>query len=438
MTNIASKPGIRRRLVNVEASANPAAPWDDRFAVLLGLACMAVWAGFALRQWWDFWPSDLSALYFAAYFFAEGSYAEVYASPQNFFGQDYPKSWTDLATRFGHPDKQVFPYIYPPLWAALFAPLAESTGPQAFFNAAYAWHIALMSLAPVLAYRIMRPTIGFDAFALISASLLATSVISTQALFQNQQQITVAVLVLFAFERVLSGHQVAGGALLGLAAAMKLSPIVLVVLFLLERQYRAATACFVVLSALGGLSVAVAGLDLHFVFVERLATVSQQLLIANLNLSLESVLFQLATFFDTGRLPSATGEMLALTPPDWLEPIKLGIFALGLLALLAMSHKVARGARLRNRFAMLSLWVTLCAPLSWTHHYLAVLFLVPGLIGRLSLARALVIVLGFAVWFSDANFYRIHQAQYALDWTVPISVALLSGLAVIFARMRSD
>ncbi|MAS53016.1 MAG: hypothetical protein CMJ44_00020 [Pimelobacter sp.] len=398
-----------------------------------------LWAAWAALKWWGHWPSDLSALYFAGHFHAEGLSAEIYASPERFFGQDTPQSWQDAAAAAGHPDAQTFPYVYPPLWAVLMSPLAALPA-QAVFNGILVWHLAALVLAPVLAFRIMRPALPFPAFAMISAALLATSVIPEHALFQNQPQITVAVLTLLAFERLCSGRDTAAGLALGVAAAMKLSPVLLLAVFLVERRFRAAAVAVATMAALALLSLLLAGPELHRAFLHQLGLLSEQLVIWDLNLSLRAALFQVTELLAGRRLPASTEGALLLEKPGWLSWTVLAVLGAGGAAIWAATRTAEPAARLRHRLAAWATLVTLCGPLAWAHHYLVPLFLVPGLVGALSPARAALIILGFGIVYSNRVAAAL-PGWLPLNLTTPISVAGMAVLVAVFAvsaKRRGD
>lgn len=417
----------------------PASPRSGAMqTVAPGLLMLFGWAIWALIICWGNWPPDLSALYFAAHFFAEGNYAEVYASPAQFFGNDYPESWTAAVAAYGYADEVTFPYIYPPLWAALLSPLVQFMGPQTFFNGVYVWHLTMMALMPWLAYRLLRPAIGFSLYAVLSVALLSTSLISIQALFHNQQQITVAFLVLFAFERVSRGHQTVGGIALGVAAAMKLSPILLLLLFVAERKWRATGATLATVAALATLSFALAGPDLHWIFRQKLELLSDRLAIVNVNISARSAIFQLWEFVNGRKMPSASVDMITLSGPAWLNVAQSILLTGSLGAIFWLSRNVAPERRLRNRFAAVVLVVTVCGPLAWGHHYVLPLAMLPALVGMITPVTGLLIVGGFGAYFSYFSLVHVHDLLAPYDFFVPVAVLVLFAIAFTYARAGLD
>lgn len=409
------------------------APFDDSRNLALGLACLGLWAAMTVAQTWNHWPPDLSALYFAARFFEEGALAEIYASPPGFFGRDQPASWVAAVAASGHAGAQTFPYIYPPIWAALFAPIAANAGPEAFFNGVYLWHVALLAASPVLAYRIMRPAMGFALFAAISAVLLTTSVISLHALVQNQPQITVAFLTLLAFERLVSGRPVAAGVALGLAAAIKLTPVLLVAVLLAERQWRAAWATLATVSALALASLAVAGPDLHRIYVEQLRVISDQVLVWGINISLKSALFQISEVLGGQSIALSGNTALRLSAPDWLNVASALVLSGGAAFILAVTRPLPATQRLRNRLIAGNLLLTVCAPLAWAHHYVAPLLLLPGLVGPRHRPATFMLVALFGLAFANRSFAWLLSAVPAENDVLPYTVAAMLILCVAFA-----
>ncbi len=406
-------------------------PRQDR---VLGVALLALWAVWAARIHLGDWAPDLSAVYFAARFYALGLMDQVYASPARFFGTDYAPRWLAEVAALGHGDAQVYPYIYPPLWAVLFSPVALRTDPVDFFAAAWAVQIAMMAGSVWLAWRLMRPGSSFALWSALSVLLLATSIISFHALFHSQPQITVVFLCLLAFERLAAGKPIAAGTALGVAAALKLTPILLALIFLAERQYRPALAALAVAAGLALLSLILAGPDLHAVFIDKLRIVAQQLVVWDFNYSLRAVLWQAGQIATgTPMPPPQTGEPLVVLAPAWLGAAALAVLAAGGAGLIRATRTLPAPERLRRRTLAGFLLITLCSPLSWTHQYLFALFLLPGLFGILPALPAALVFAGIAVLFSTPIAPYVSALTDALNLEVWTGVAAMSLLALTVA-----
>ena len=81
-------------------------PQSDRRNLALGSVVLGLWAVWTITRYLGHWTPDLSALYMAARFYGLGEFAEVYASPARFFGQDFPQSWIDAVAALGHPGEE--------------------------------------------------------------------------------------------------------------------------------------------------------------------------------------------------------------------------------------------------------------------------------------------------------------------------------------------
>ena len=196
------------------------------------------------------WPPDLAALYFAARLTHEGQLAEIYAAKEQIFSGDMPASWLALAHQLGHPDQIAYPYIYPPLWAKLLAPLAGALTPLAFFKTVFIVQISALAGA-VLATRSIMSARAVPASLWAAVCLVAVGIttIGFGALIQNQPQITVTCLVIFSLLCLKKRAPVLAGLLLALATAIKLTPVLFLLFLAVEREWRA------LLSTLAGLSL---------------------------------------------------------------------------------------------------------------------------------------------------------------------------------------
>ena len=195
---------------------------------VVAAALLLVLCAWAVGFMWDRHPADLSALYLARHMVASGQADLVYAAPKGFFGA-VPPDWGPALAALGLAGEEVLAYVYPPLWAVLLAPVTEALSPAAFFRAAAVLEMALLAASVLLAWRLARGwAMPLWGWLMLSAALLAGSAISFQAVTQLQPQIVVVFLVLLAFERDAEERPVQAGAVLALAAALKLAPAALV------------------------------------------------------------------------------------------------------------------------------------------------------------------------------------------------------------------
>jgi alpha-1,2-mannosyltransferase len=150
------------------------------------------------------------------------------------------------------PDATLRPaYIYPPSFALLVAPLGLL--PDGVAAAIWmAVQQASLAVAVVVVLRWLRPT-GWAVAALLFATL--TFYPLWVDVVQGQANLLVLLLVTVGIVGIIKGRPAAGAAI-GAAAALKLTPLILVVWLLLDRRYRAAAFVFggfAIVSAAGAL-----------------------------------------------------------------------------------------------------------------------------------------------------------------------------------------
>jgi len=353
---------------------------EDRADLQISIVLLASWVAILVSANWGNWPPDLSALYMAGHFWSTGQYDLIYASPEKFFGVGV-QSWADELTRLGYPDEVFFPYIYPPLWAALASPLAQALSPPAFFNLFYVIHISMIAASIFLTYRLIKPPVPLALWCVVSCFLAYLSMLSSTALFHNQLQITVTFLIILSLERY------------G-ASAMSEQVVIMRVNWNLE-------------SFLFQVSSLITGVPL----------------------------------IDPAKLPA---ELLA-SPLDHTqpEPFWITIFTkVVLIAAIALvlfrTHGLNRLDRLRLRPIGLLLAMTMCAPLGWSHHYLPVLMLLPVILTFVAPLRAIALLLAFASVTSIGVFELVHLQNTQIHFNAMFNTAILMAtFALFFARPKS-
>ncbi len=87
----------------------------------LTLAILAVFAYLARTLFFGGSSADLVAVWLSGLEFGQGHFDRIYPRSGGLFTMQPPDGWLELARAVGH-DGPVYPYIYPPLWAALLSP----------------------------------------------------------------------------------------------------------------------------------------------------------------------------------------------------------------------------------------------------------------------------------------------------------------------------
>jgi alpha-1,2-mannosyltransferase len=244
------------------------------------------------------------------------------------------------------------PFTYPPIAAVVLAPLAllpmTAAGPVLTVGSVALAGVVLR----VFLRRLAGPAAGsvWAAGWLLPAALLLEPVRSTLA----YGQVNIVLMALVTLDCLTAEPRWPRGALTGLAAAVKLTPAVFVLFFLLRRDYRAAVMAGVSFAVVTAAGFALAGPD--------------------------SARYWTADAFQTGRIggpaTAANQSIQAVLARAGLDPHTLpgaaGWLALAALVVVAacrgIRHALAASqdclALSLNAFAAL-----LISPVSWSHHW---------------------------------------------------------------------
>lgn len=399
--------------------------------VVAGLA-LTIWTLYHLAQLWGTWPPDLAAIYVAAYLWDTGGTGLIYAAPEHFFG-GAPPDWADVLTRIGGSKGGAFPYIYPPLWAAIFAPLTRVVSAQAFFNAGFAVQLPLVALLVPLAHRIARSQMHPLKWTLVSILLLEVATPYYSAINQAQPTILVSFLILVALERSVSGAPRLAGGALALAAAIKITPVVFALLFILRRDWRALGWAVASGAVLLAADLAISGVAANLHFLQALKGAGAMTLISPVNVSSRALVdFWLALAAHVQIL--AASNLYIFELPAGLRHLST-LLNLGLW--LALSGRVILAARgLAERPAMLTralaLAIGLClfGPLGWQHYYLLPMVLLPGL-ATLAPVRAVVVAV-FPAFLGENIFFFTGLLGAPFPPTVYLCVAVGGWIVTLF------
>lgn len=182
---------------------------------------------------------DFNVYYAAGALVRSGHATEIYIGADR--GVDPQEVWATAGLPIGqvalaHGLPGVGLYVYPPLLADLTAPLTILPLPQAA-NLWLALNLALLLLTAVLLARLFDfPLLSPHAALLVIAALAFTPALQALTL----GQITITLLLLWAEGLLLyrTGHPLSAGAVFALAAALKLTPVLVLLPFVLWRAWR--------------------------------------------------------------------------------------------------------------------------------------------------------------------------------------------------------
>jgi alpha-1,2-mannosyltransferase len=348
--------------------------------------------------------ADFHALWIAGQWLADGRPDLVYPTDPTFFTMLPPPEWIDRLEAEGF-SGQVYPFIYPPIWAWLAAEATHVMRYETLLTAV-AFLNPLMIVAMLLAARrLAAPTMRVGYYLGLGLVLLLISRVGLIALIQNQPQVTVAFLTVLAIERAEYGSPRLGGVLLALAAAIKLYPAIYALFWLASGQKRAAASFALVGGAIGLLSVAVAGWPLHLAFLHMIRVISDTAMVTPVNYALESTLahsFYLdqLTMVLTPRIDPSAARGAAWTV--LAKPVPLAI-AMKLMQVGVVLWLMVLFRKARDRQDRAALWpfafglFTLVGPIAWCYHYLSSVAFAPMLVQRLRPWPSALLLLVFAV-----------------------------------------
>ena len=323
---------------------------------------------------------DLAASYLGCRLVASGDDAHLYAhDPTDFAAVGNDDEWQTAADD-GHFDSWLHPYVQTPLWAWSLQPLCTRLPFAAFdrlFDA-----LTLVSFAALIwgTARTWAPRLWHPAAIALTLLALWFSTPFQYAMTLMQTHIFFVLLtlaaVIFAARR-----PVAAGTLLALAAAVKLTPAIFLVYWLLTRRYRATVAFLAVSVLLLVTARLTAGSALFADYLATLHRVSATLLISQNNQSLAAWLmghrYPVAEVFHLRILPLPRALQLLSTLLILASALTAGLFD---RPTTTSPQQTPLGA------LFLLIAVTVFTPIAWTHYSIV---LVPALmvLANLALAR---------------------------------------------------
>jgi len=370
-------------------------------AVLLALAAVAIVWGIAPIA-----PSaDLKAVWLAGQFWDMGRLDEIYPVADGLFTMRPPPGWAEWLGTEAISTEQIYPFLYPPIWAVLAGTL---TGPDfaVFANLALWANAAFLMATVLLAIRVVGSALSPLVHALLVLAIFVATPLAIGALAQGQPQFFVTFLLVLAVERARAGAGVAAGLALALAASIKLYPAIYLVIWLATGQRRAVWSFVLAGAGLAGLSVLLAGWPLHQAFLHTISQIGRTLLSTGASMSFDALFGQLALAghgvrVDGVVLDDGSGKLGGWTvfarPPLWSYFVNMAL--IGVLAGLAFAARRARPEALYRGVWPLALTLSvLFAPTGWLYYLLAGAVFAPTLIAALGVRRGgLLFMLGLVL-----------------------------------------
>lgn len=407
--------------------------------IFLAVALLAFWSAAVVARYWDVPALDMTGLYFASVFFERGEFAQVYSDlATQFLWRDPPDAWEALAVARDYPTDTLTDYVYPPLWAAVFAPIADATAPHAFFNAARIVNMGAFCAGIVAAWDIAGRPVPVVIWAAIAAALIELTSFGYLALDLAQPQFMIVGLLLIGFAGYQRGWSLTAGAILALVAAIKITPAVFAVIFIADRNWRALTGFAGVGAALACLSILLAGWSLHEDFLDRLGVLGEVALFSHINLSLSA-------FANLISDPPGVADPWAIFGHAWSDyrpytrTVGTAVTLIGLAVAYVLRRRNQDAFGLCLTIALISVISLLGSPLGWLHYLIILAPLAPALFARLDTKAATLAIVALAIVFNEAFFDHLlaQHVHLSMIYNTLVALALAFCISVLGLRARS-
>nr|WP_255549610.1 glycosyltransferase family 87 protein [Corynebacterium sp. TAE3-ERU12] len=292
--------------------------------------------------------------------------------PVNFARIDASDEWVDAAEAVGATNVFIHPYVYNPLIAKLTAPLTGSHDFQWFLT----WNLVLITLGIVAmvwgSVELVRQATNIDLWrpdvvaALLAALSLCEPIRLGIWLGQNSAIIGGCAILGIALARK---HPAIAGALIAIAATIKLTPLALVVVLLVFRKTRLAGVWAAGWTAVCGLATYfISGHELISLWIGRLRFISEGIVLEPVNQSFSAVLGRFA-FGERAQIPG----LPLFEVPAWTGAVALAAGWLVICVALAVSLTAPKQARYPVLIIAALMWPLIFASIAWSHYMALVL-----------------------------------------------------------------
>jgi alpha-1,2-mannosyltransferase len=275
------------------------------------------------------------------------------------------RAWSAQAAQLGH-DGPIQPYLHAPLIAWLAVPLALLDAMQAKL-ALLALGFAATALTLLVAARSWAPDLTRPGGALaLAAGVLLSWPLAAEVMDLTLEPIALLAAVI-AIAAAQSGRSAIAGPALAAAAALTLTPAILVLYWIATRRFACVLWFLGASAALLAVGLCVAGPEAHLQWLARMQELAGVIVPSPYNGSLAGLLFG-ATYEG----PRVTESGVALqTLPGWIGAVTLASGVVGAAWCLLDASKARRrpAADAAGQVALL-LVALMTAPAAWAHSFL--------------------------------------------------------------------
>jgi len=326
--------------------------------VWTGFVCLSVSVAWKQPGW------DLRGEYVAARLIASGHVSALYDQANTDAAKQQNSAWSTAALAGGITDRVVVSYIKTPLWAWLMSPLAAAMDFDNFKRLFAALSAVATASMVFMAARAWAPRLAAPAWQAGLLGGLFLSVPHLAALALGQTHVLFIFLVVCACIAALHRRPLSAGALLAVAATVKITPVWVAVSWVVAGRARAAVSFAVCLCLLLALTVAENGWAIFATFLQTLQRFGGTVLLSGNNASFASVLLGGSLNADTAY------HWQAVHSPAWVT--LLSAAALGGFAALGGLLDRRPGQRTGAMLALVA--ATAFSPLAWNHYYVVLVF----------------------------------------------------------------
>ncbi|SEW29861.1 Protein of unknown function [Aliiroseovarius sediminilitoris] len=385
-------------------------------------------------------PIDLASLYIAASFYDDGLYHLIYPLDGDFFWNDIPIEWQERAALSSDGISIVTPYVYPPIWVAILAPVTKFVSFDIFARVVLVINVGSFIGMIWLGFRMLKPRrVLATVWVAVSALLLLITSVSHLSLSLGQPQIFVTFLIMLAFCNLIENKPAGAGGWLALAAAIKVAPALLAIIFLMERNWRALLWFGVLGGMLGGLSILMTGWPLHAEFLDKLRELEGTILVSGINLGMDLPLLLLWQAYN-GTLSLETLRIDLWPEPKWILWSVRATFLSGLIVCFFVSRNLEAHKRVWARLLTTSLVLLFTSPLGWLHYLILPMMLLPGILEFSSRRLGILTIAAVAVGYSLPLYFVLSEQSttFVLQVFLHFILAVLLFTSILIVCVRQS
>jgi hypothetical protein len=360
----------RRTKIDQDALQSSVPP---KLMKLVYIVIVSSWIILNMAYYWYERGDDLASGYFAARILHKGEISKLYVYTDTCFAQQKDTLWQKMAFESdftGH----LHPYVQIPLYAYALQPLAVNMQFEHFKRLFLFLLLTAMIASIILALKLWAPELLHLTSFVILLLLFSLSEPFRYSMHLVQTHPLIIFFIILGIFLEQKKKPFIGGLFLSIAISIKLTPILILIYWLLVKKYR---AVFGAISGVGVIvlsGILILGEKVHILYLQRLMQINSTTIIGLNNQSIRA--FLVRNFMDYQEM----FKWKMHTAPMAISAINIfiSIFLFSLLVI-----KIYRDKQ-RNQFneaiyiSLVFIIQTICSPIAWTHYF--VILFVPFVI----------------------------------------------------------